>query len=60
MDSALLFYTLPCSAMLCSALCGPGSTWMNLLKGLLEVVGGVVAGLLLGCFLICFPGTDQV
>ncbi|XP_029943281.1 sodium/hydrogen exchanger 9B2 [Salarias fasciatus] len=36
-----------------------GSTWMNILKGVLEVVGGVVAGLLLGLFLCCFPSTDQ-
>uniref|UniRef100_A0A8C9XSS8 Cation/H+ exchanger transmembrane domain-containing protein n=1 Tax=Sander lucioperca TaxID=283035 RepID=A0A8C9XSS8_SANLU len=37
-----------------------GSTWMNILKGLLEVVGGVVAGLILGLFLCCVPGNDQV
>ncbi|KAI3376298.1 hypothetical protein L3Q82_016404, partial [Scortum barcoo] len=37
-----------------------GSTWMNILKGLLEVVGGVIAGLILGLFLHCFPSTDQV
>uniref|UniRef100_A0A8D0CVM2 Cation/H+ exchanger transmembrane domain-containing protein n=1 Tax=Sander lucioperca TaxID=283035 RepID=A0A8D0CVM2_SANLU len=36
-----------------------GSTWMNILKGLLEVVGGVVAGLILGLFLCCVPGNDQ-
>ncbi|XP_034413320.1 sodium/hydrogen exchanger 9B2 [Cyclopterus lumpus] len=36
-----------------------GSTWMNILKGLLEVVGGVVAGLILGLFLCCFPSNDQ-
>lgn len=33
---------------------------MNILKGLLEVVGGVVAGLMLGLFLCCFPSRDQV
>lgn len=37
-----------------------GSTWMNILKGLFEVVGGVVAGLILGLFLCCFPSKDQV
>ncbi|XP_068443548.1 sodium/hydrogen exchanger 9B2-like isoform X2 [Clinocottus analis] len=36
-----------------------GSTWMNILKGLLEVVGGVVAGLVLGLFLCWFPSKDQ-
>ncbi|KAF7641478.1 hypothetical protein LDENG_00280320 [Lucifuga dentata] len=36
-----------------------GSTWMNMLKGVLEVVGGVVAGLILGLFLCCFPSNDQ-
>ncbi|XP_029696343.1 sodium/hydrogen exchanger 9B2-like isoform X3 [Takifugu rubripes] len=36
-----------------------GSTWMNVLKGLLEVGGGVVAGLILGLFLCCFPSRDQ-
>ncbi|KAG8005885.1 Sodium/hydrogen exchanger 9B2 [Nibea albiflora] len=36
-----------------------GATWMNILKGLLEVVGGVVAGLVLGLFLCCFPSKDQ-
>ncbi|XP_056156761.1 sodium/hydrogen exchanger 9B2 [Lampris incognitus] len=36
-----------------------GSTWMNLLKGLLEVVGGMVAGLILGLFIWCFPSKDQ-
>ncbi|XP_068164470.1 sodium/hydrogen exchanger 9B2 isoform X2 [Antennarius striatus] len=36
-----------------------GSTWMNILKGLLEVVGGVVAGLILGLFLTWFPSEDQ-
>lgn len=33
---------------------------MNVLKGLLEVVGGVLAGLILGLFLCCFPSRDQV
>ncbi|XP_076581659.1 sodium/hydrogen exchanger 9B2 [Chaetodon auriga] len=36
-----------------------GSTWMNILKGVLEVVGGVIAGLILGLFLCCFPSKDQ-
>ncbi|XP_075891353.1 sodium/hydrogen exchanger 9B2 [Nelusetta ayraudi] len=36
-----------------------GSTWMNVLKGLLEVVGGIVAGLILGLFLCWFPSKDQ-
>ncbi|KAK7910069.1 hypothetical protein WMY93_014753 [Mugilogobius chulae] len=36
-----------------------GSTWMNVLKGLLEVVGGVVAGLLVGLFLCLFPSSEQ-
>lgn len=36
-----------------------GSTWMNILKGLLEVVGGVIAGLILGLFLVWFPSRDQ-
>lgn len=33
---------------------------MNILKGLLEVVGGIIAGLILGLFLSCFPSKDQV
>ncbi|KAL4618216.1 mitochondrial sodium/hydrogen exchanger 9B2-like [Arapaima gigas] len=36
-----------------------GATWYNLLKGILEVAGGMVAGLLLGCFLCFFPSEDQ-
>uniref|UniRef100_A0A1A7WWZ9 Cation/H+ exchanger transmembrane domain-containing protein n=2 Tax=Iconisemion striatum TaxID=60296 RepID=A0A1A7WWZ9_9TELE len=36
-----------------------GSTWMNILKGLLEVVGGILAGLILGLFLCLFPSNDQ-
>ncbi|XP_029986021.1 sodium/hydrogen exchanger 9B2-like isoform X2 [Sphaeramia orbicularis] len=36
-----------------------GSTWMNILKGLLEVVGGIIAGLVLGLFLCWFPSKDQ-
>ncbi|XP_041842141.1 sodium/hydrogen exchanger 9B2 isoform X2 [Melanotaenia boesemani] len=36
-----------------------GATWMNVLKGLLEVVGGVVAGLVLGLFLCLFPSSEQ-
>ncbi len=33
---------------------------MNILKGLLEVVGGIIAGLILGLFLCCIPSKDQV
>lgn len=33
---------------------------MNILKGLLEVAGGVIAGLILGLFLCWFPSKDQV
>ncbi|XP_069375101.1 sodium/hydrogen exchanger 9B2-like [Paralichthys olivaceus] len=36
-----------------------GSTWMNILKGVLEVVGGIIAGLILGLFLCFFPSKDQ-
>ncbi|XP_038128243.1 sodium/hydrogen exchanger 9B2 isoform X1 [Cyprinodon tularosa] len=36
-----------------------GSTWMNILKGLMEVVGGIIAGLILGLFLCLFPSNDQ-
>ncbi|KAM9699222.1 sodium/hydrogen exchanger 9B2-like isoform 2-T2 [Menidia menidia] len=36
-----------------------GSTWMNVVWGLLEVGGGVLAGLLLGLFLCFFPSEDQ-
>ncbi|XP_062305742.1 sodium/hydrogen exchanger 9B2-like [Osmerus eperlanus] len=36
-----------------------GSTWMNILKGLLEVLGGTVVGLLLGIFICFFPSQDQ-
>ncbi|KAM9833983.1 sodium/hydrogen exchanger 9B2 isoform 2-T4 [Syngnathus typhle] len=36
-----------------------GSTWMSILKGLLEVVGGVVGGILVGIFLCFFPSVDQ-
>uniref|UniRef100_A0A3Q3WQA8 Cation/H+ exchanger transmembrane domain-containing protein n=1 Tax=Mola mola TaxID=94237 RepID=A0A3Q3WQA8_MOLML len=36
-----------------------GSMWMNILKGLLEVVGGIIAGLVLGLFLCCLPSNDQ-
>uniref|UniRef100_A0A8D3B782 Cation/H+ exchanger transmembrane domain-containing protein n=1 Tax=Scophthalmus maximus TaxID=52904 RepID=A0A8D3B782_SCOMX len=59
---------LLCSALLnsiclystcCDCVCPAGSTWMNILKGLLEVVGGVIAGLVLGLFLCCFPSKDQ-
>ncbi|KAJ8001121.1 hypothetical protein DPEC_G00187930 [Dallia pectoralis] len=36
-----------------------GSTWYNLLRGILEVGGGIVAGLLLGFLLRYFPSKDQ-
>ncbi|KAI1883581.1 hypothetical protein AGOR_G00233050 [Albula goreensis] len=36
-----------------------GSTWYNLGKGILEVVGGIAAGLLLGVFVRFFPSKDQ-
>ncbi|MED6254772.1 Sodium/hydrogen exchanger 9B2 [Ataeniobius toweri] len=36
-----------------------GSTWYNLLRGVLEVVGGMVAGILLGFLIQYFPSVDQ-
>ncbi|KAG5848356.1 hypothetical protein ANANG_G00097620 [Anguilla anguilla] len=36
-----------------------GSTGYNLLRGVLEVVGGIVAGLMLGFFIRFFPSKDQ-
>ncbi|XP_045075032.1 sodium/hydrogen exchanger 9B2-like, partial [Coregonus clupeaformis] len=36
-----------------------GYTWLNILKGVLEVIGGSVAGLLLGLFICFFPSVDQ-
>uniref|UniRef100_A0A4W5JUD5 Cation/H+ exchanger transmembrane domain-containing protein n=1 Tax=Hucho hucho TaxID=62062 RepID=A0A4W5JUD5_9TELE len=36
-----------------------GSMWYNLLRGLLEVGGGMVAGVLLGFLLRYFPSKDQ-
>ncbi|XP_026877638.2 sodium/hydrogen exchanger 9B2 isoform X1 [Electrophorus electricus] len=36
-----------------------GSTWFNLLIGLLEVIGGMTAGVGLGFFLRFFPSRDQ-
>ncbi|XP_060720058.1 sodium/hydrogen exchanger 9B2 isoform X2 [Tachysurus vachellii] len=36
-----------------------GSTWFNILRGFLEVLGGVVVGLALGFFLRYFPNKDQ-
>uniref|UniRef100_A0A3Q2Y7Z5 Mitochondrial sodium/hydrogen exchanger 9B2-like n=1 Tax=Hippocampus comes TaxID=109280 RepID=A0A3Q2Y7Z5_HIPCM len=36
-----------------------GSTWMSVLKGLLEVAGGVLGGILVGVFLCFFPSADQ-
>lgn len=37
-----------------------GSTWFNILRGFLEVLGGVVLGVALGFFLRYFPSKDQV
>ncbi|XP_064198169.1 sodium/hydrogen exchanger 9B2-like [Anguilla rostrata] len=36
-----------------------GSTWYNLGKGVLEVVGGMAAGAVLGIFMRFFPSKDQ-
>ncbi|XP_036407743.1 sodium/hydrogen exchanger 9B2-like [Megalops cyprinoides] len=36
-----------------------GSTWFNLGKGILEVVGGMAAGVVLGIFIRFFPSKDQ-
>lgn len=36
-----------------------GSTWYNLLRGVLEVAGGTVAGILLGFIIQYFPSVDQ-
>lgn len=36
-----------------------GAPWFNLVRGLLEVLGGLVAGILLGFFLQYFPSKDQ-
>uniref|UniRef100_A0A3B3TBY1 Sodium/hydrogen exchanger 9B2-like n=1 Tax=Paramormyrops kingsleyae TaxID=1676925 RepID=A0A3B3TBY1_9TELE len=36
-----------------------GSTWSSLLKGILEVLGGLTIGLVLGFFLRFFPSADQ-
>lgn len=49
-------WTLP----LMRACCAAGSTWMTVLQGLLEVVGGVISGLVVGFFLCLFPSNDQV
>lgn len=38
----------------------PGSTWYSLLRGVLEVAGGMVAGILLGFLIQYFPSVDQV
>ncbi|KAL0970531.1 hypothetical protein UPYG_G00243340 [Umbra pygmaea] len=38
---------------------GTGSTGMNILQGVLVVVGGSVSGLLLGLFISFFPSLDQ-
>ncbi|XP_070978445.1 sodium/hydrogen exchanger 9B2-like [Oncorhynchus clarkii lewisi] len=35
------------------------STWLNVMKGVLEVVGGSAAGLVLGLFICFFPSQDQ-
>lgn len=37
-----------------------GSTWYNLLRGVLEVAGGTIAGTLLGFLIQYFPSVDQV
>ncbi|XP_068613035.1 sodium/hydrogen exchanger 9B2-like [Brachionichthys hirsutus] len=36
-----------------------GSTWFNLLRGAMEVIGGLVAGILLGFLIQYFPSVDQ-
>ncbi|XP_074486090.1 sodium/hydrogen exchanger 9B2 isoform X2 [Sebastes fasciatus] len=36
-----------------------GSTWFNLLRGVLEVGGGMVAGIILGFLIQYFPSVDQ-
>uniref|UniRef100_A0A671WV32 Cation/H+ exchanger transmembrane domain-containing protein n=1 Tax=Sparus aurata TaxID=8175 RepID=A0A671WV32_SPAAU len=36
-----------------------GSTWYNLLRGVLEVAGGLVAGIILGFLIQYFPSVDQ-
>ncbi|CAJ1052284.1 sodium/hydrogen exchanger 9B2 isoform X1 [Xyrichtys novacula] len=36
-----------------------GSTWYNLLRGVLEVAGGMIAGILLGFLIQYFPSVDQ-
>ncbi|XP_077574807.1 sodium/hydrogen exchanger 9B2 isoform X1 [Stigmatopora nigra] len=36
-----------------------GSTWYNILRGVLEVGGGLVAGILLGFLIQYFPSLDQ-
>uniref|UniRef100_A0A8C9Z2P1 Cation/H+ exchanger transmembrane domain-containing protein n=1 Tax=Sander lucioperca TaxID=283035 RepID=A0A8C9Z2P1_SANLU len=36
-----------------------GSTWWNLLRGVMEVSGGMVAGILLGFLIQYFPSVDQ-
>lgn len=37
-----------------------GSTWYNLLRGALEVAGGLLTGILLGFVIQYFPSIDQV
>lgn len=37
-----------------------GSTWYNILRGVLEVASGLVAGILLGFLIQYFPSLDQV
>lgn len=37
-----------------------GSTWFNLLRGVLEVGGGTIVGILLGFLIQYFPSVDQV
>ncbi|XP_061768931.1 sodium/hydrogen exchanger 9B2 isoform X1 [Nerophis ophidion] len=50
---------MPGSGLHLVFVCLSGTTWMNVLKGLLEVVGGIVSGLVVGVFLCLFPSVDQ-
>uniref|UniRef100_A0A3Q3N259 Cation/H+ exchanger transmembrane domain-containing protein n=1 Tax=Labrus bergylta TaxID=56723 RepID=A0A3Q3N259_9LABR len=36
-----------------------GSTWYNLMRGVMEVAGGMVAGIILGFLIQYFPSVDQ-
>lgn len=53
----MYFYSNNCASSLLVVL---GSTWYNLLRGVLEVAGGMVAGILLGFIIQYFPSVDQV